>query len=64
MERGLFILFLENKMCVWQTINKIMVPIFQIIHTRNKILNPCASGGLEWRCEVQTRLQGHFTFWH
>ena len=47
MERGLFILFLENKMCVWHTINKIMVPIFQIIHTRNKILNPCASGGLE-----------------
>ena len=38
-----------------------MPPIFQIIHNRNKPLNPQVKGGLERRRKVQTRLQGPFT---
>ena len=45
-------------------LNKITVPIFQIIHIRNKTLNPCVNGGLEQGRKVQTRLLGLFTFWH
>ena len=45
-------------------LNKIMVPIFQMIHIRNKTLDPCVKGGLEQRRKVQTRFQGLFIFWH
>ena len=43
---------------------KIMAPIFQIIHTWNKNLNPDINRGLERRCEVKRLLQGLLTFWH
>ena len=43
---------------------KIMAPIFQIIHTWNKTLNPDINRGLERRCEVKRLLQGLLTFWH
>ena len=58
-------------MCVRHTsfsaiflLNKITVPIFQIIYIRNKTLNPSASLGVEQKCKVHTRLHGLFTFWH
>ena len=43
---------------------KIMAPIFRIIHTWNKTLNPDINRGLERRCEVKRLLQGLLTFWH
>ena len=61
----------ENEMCVcvWQmsfsaifVLNKITVSVFQIIHIRNKALNPCINGGLERRGKVQTHFQGLSTF--
>ena len=45
-------------------LNKIMAPIFQIIHIQNRTLNPCVSGGLERKHKVQTCLQSLFSFWH
>ena len=61
----------EQNVCMRQTsfsaiflLNKITVSIFQIIHIRNKTLNPCVNGSLEGRRKVQTRLQGLFNFWH
>ena len=47
----------ESKTCAWQTsfsavflLNKIMAPIFQIIHIQNKKIDPCVNRGLEERC--------------
>ena len=61
----------ERNVCARQThfsstfpLDKITATIFQIIHIRDKTLNPCANGGLEQRRKVQTRLQGLFTFQH
>ena len=58
-------------MCVWQmsfpaiiVLNKIMAPIFQIIHIWNKTFDPCVNQGLEWRRKVQTGAEGLFTFSH
>ena len=45
-------------------LNKIMVLIFQIIHIRNKTLNPWVNGGFERWHQVLTRLHDPFTFWH
>ena len=42
--------------------NKIMLPIFQIIHIQNKTLSPCINGGLEQSCKAQTCLHGLFNF--
>ena len=44
--------------------NYVMAPIFQIIHTWNKTLNPGISGGLERRSEVKSLLQSLLTFSH
>ena len=51
----------EQNVCV-ADVNKIMGPISQIFHIRNKTLNPCLNGVLERRCKVQTRFQGLFNF--
>ena len=45
-------------------LNKIMVPISQIIHLQKKTLNPCVNRALEQRHMVQTYLPSLFTFWH
>ena len=53
-----------QKVCVRQMpvsavflLNKIMVPIIQIIHIQNKTLDHCINRGLQRRSKVQTHLQ-------